>query len=194
MSKPVLPAPWHAGDADDVASYLLGTVSALRLGVWSADRFRAELAATMLRLMQGDATVLDAMQATDTAIDRELSDRFGDYEPPEGAFAPPPIRWSGGAGEADTRDLATHTDAGGTVATTLRLGSDGALRVLRMDFGPATEAIGGDSEHWVDIPADYVPALAFALLSEQLRGKFDAVDRVDRFCVQHRIPCHESRR
>jgi len=74
----------------------------------------------------------------------------------------------------------------------LDLRPDGSLSVSGHDRGPYVEKWWGDADYefWVDIPAEAVARLAFALLEEKYRDRLDAVDDLRDFLRAKRIP-HE---
>ena len=52
---------------------------------------------------------------------------------------------------------------------------------------PRSDRGDGAGEFWVNVPAEALPALAFALLEEKYRGRSGAVDEFKRFCIEHGI-------
>jgi hypothetical protein len=46
----------------------------------------------------------------------------------------------------------------------------------------------GEYEFWVDVPANGIPALVFALLKEKYGGNLEAVDQFRAFCTDNNIP------
>ncbi len=188
--------PLSSANQDTLHEYLANVFSAFRLGAWRHDQTRAEIEATMARALQGDAALYDHMEKVIAALSPELGRRFGDFEPPEDQPPPAshPVNQPKTSLERRSFDLARQADAGGVASTTLHLYDDGSIRIERFDHGPASEAaLGGDFHHSAEVPAGYTAAIAFILLSEQMRGRLDAVSWLDQFCTRWGIPCRERR-
>jgi hypothetical protein len=65
------------------------------------------------------------------------------------------------------------------------------VRVGTTDEGPAAQHVwGGDGEYefWVDVTAEAIPALVFALLKEKYIGSLEAVDHFRSFCKDNDVP------
>lgn len=84
-----------------------------------------------------------------------------------------------------------HNDQG-SVTVDIDLLESGAIQVFFHDVGASAKRAHGDDdyEHWVEIPSDSLPALAFALLTDRLTGNISAVEEAAQLCELHRIP-HE---
>jgi hypothetical protein len=71
---------------------------------------------------------------------------------------------------------------------TLSVGPDG-VELGALDAGPLVQQTWGRDyyEFWVDVPADEIHNLLFALLRERYAGRNDAVDEFRTFCEKEGI-------
>lgn len=91
------------------------------------------------------------------------------------------------------RELARTEDQGGIFSCAITLRPDGSIRVDRFDHGPTPERLlGGDHEHWIDIPTESMPKLAFFLLTEMFQGEIGAVSGVSALCAAAEVEAKET--
>jgi hypothetical protein len=85
--------------------------------------------------------------------------------------------------------LYENTNDGGRTAVSLELKADGSLRLFYHDRAKtAREMFGGsDYEAWLNVAAEAVPSLCFALLREVLSGKDDALTRAQELCHRNGV-------
>ena len=71
----------------------------------------------------------------------------------------------------------------------LCVNADGSVRLDAQDMGKQVEEVWGDSDYefWVDVPAEALGKLAFALLREKYAGRSRAVDEFRAFCEREDI-------
>jgi hypothetical protein len=71
----------------------------------------------------------------------------------------------------------------------LSVNADGSVRLDAQDMGKAVQKVWGDDDYefWVDVPANALRKLVFALLSEKYLGRSGAVDELRAFCKKAEI-------
>jgi hypothetical protein len=88
-----------------------------------------------------------------------------------------------------TRRLLAPWDGAGYRKSSLELGADGSITLVRHDLGPGLEAAWGadDAEVSVRLAPDAVARLAFALLAETLADREDAAEVLAELCDTHGV-------
>lgn len=85
--------------------------------------------------------------------------------------------------------LYRNQNSGGKTDVTLTLKPDGSLELFYYDIGSASKKMWGDSdyEHWITIPPEALPQLAFRLIAERYDARSDSVSDLQKLCEQHFI-------
>lgn len=85
--------------------------------------------------------------------------------------------------------LYENRNEGGKTTVTLEWKPDGSLQLFYYDIGPASKAMWGDSdyENWITIPAEALPQLAFWLLADKYKERYDSVSSLEEFCKEKSI-------